>query len=73
MQLTHYLTCVFLTLWCPLGFSDFCRKKQQFLVTNALAPLPIALELFNDSNGLASLVDCTRKNFFCLGVRVFCE
>jgi len=25
-----------------------------------------ARELFNGSNGLASLADCTRKNFFCL-------
>ena len=32
-----------------------------------------ARELFNGSNGSASLVDCTRKKNFCLGVRVFCE
>jgi len=32
-----------------------------------------ARELFNSSNGSASLVDCTWKKFFCLGVRVFCQ
>jgi len=32
-----------------------------------------ARELFKGWNGSASLVDCTRKNFFWLGVAVFCE
>ena len=32
-----------------------------------------ARELFNGSNGSASLVDCTRKKIFAWGVRVFCE
>jgi len=32
-----------------------------------------ARELFNGSNGSASLVDCTRKKFFAWGLRVFCE
>ena len=32
-----------------------------------------ARELFNGSNGSASLVDCTRKKIFCLGGAGFCE
>jgi len=32
-----------------------------------------ARELFKGSNGLASLVDCTRKKFFGWEVRIFCE
>jgi len=30
-------------------------------------------ELFEASNGSASLVDCTRKKFFGWGVRIFCD
>ena len=34
-----------LTLWRSLGFSDFCKKTAVFsCLTNALAPLLIALE-----------------------------
>ena len=32
-----------------------------------------ARDLFNGSDGSASLVDCTRKKIFAWGVRVFCE
>ena len=32
-----------------------------------------AKELFSGSNGLASLLDCTRKKFFGWGLRIFCE
>jgi len=32
-----------------------------------------ARELFSGSNGLDSLVDCTRKNIFCLGGAFFWE
>jgi len=53
----------------------------QFLQKNSSFRLPYqwpsssadcARELFNGSNGLASLVDCSRKKFFAWGVRVFC-
>jgi len=30
-------------------------------------------ELFNSSNGSASLVDCTRIKIFWLGMRIFCD
>jgi len=41
-------------------------------LTNALAPPPIALEeLFNGSNGLASLVDCTQKKVLPGGCEFF--
>jgi len=30
-------------------------------------------DLVKGSKDAASLLVCTRKNFFCLGVRVFCE
>jgi len=32
-----------------------------------------ARELFKSSNGSASLVDCTRKKFFCWWARIFCD
>ena len=32
-----------------------------------------ARELFKDANRSASLVDCTRKKIFWLGVRIFCD
>jgi len=32
-----------------------------------------ARELFKGSNGSASLVDCTRKNFFGWGIQIFCD
>jgi len=32
-----------------------------------------AEELFKSSNGSDSLLDCTRKNFFGWGLRIFCE
>jgi len=51
---------------CRLGgFSIFAKKTAvSGCLTNALAPSPIVLrELFNGSNGSASLVDCTRKKF----------
>jgi len=32
-----------------------------------------ANELFEGSNGSASLVDCTRKKIFGWGVRIFCD
>jgi len=32
-----------------------------------------ARELFKGSNGLTSLVDCSRKNFFVWGLWIFCE
>jgi len=39
-------------------------------ITNAIAPLPIALEsCSNPQNGSASLLVCTQKKIFLLGVQ----
>jgi len=78
MPFQDKLSCPNLTLWEPaydifvLGFRP---KKQQFLVA---LPTPsssadCARELFNGSNGSASLLDCTRKKFFGWGLRIFCD
>jgi len=47
-------------------FSDFHKKTAVFgCLTNALAPLHIALEGCSAAqNGSASLVDCNRKKIF---------
>ena len=61
-----------LTPWRPLGFSDFWKKNSSFRLPyqRPSSSADCARELFN---GLASLVDYTRKKFFWLGVWVFCE
>jgi len=42
-------------------------------LTNAIAPPPICTrELFKGSNGWASLLVCTQKKIFWLGVQIFC-
>jgi len=64
-----------LTPWRLGGFGDF-RKTNSSLRLPYQRPsssADCARELFNGSNGSASLVDCTRKNIFAWGVRVFCE
>jgi len=67
-----------LTLW-ELAYDIFVPR---FWPKNSSFRLPYqrpssfadcARELFKDSNESASLVDCTWKNFFGWGVRVFCE
>ena len=58
------LCVVLLTPWRLGGFGNFRKKTAVFgCLTNA----DCARELFNGSNGSASLVDCTRKKNFCLG------
>jgi len=65
----------FLTLWHPGGFSDFRKKNNSFRLPyqRPSSSTDYAKELFNGSNGSASLVDCTRKKFFAWGVWFFCE
>jgi len=62
-----------LTLLEPAGFGDFRKKNSSFWLPyqRPSSSADWARELFNGSNGSASLVDCTRKNFSCLGVAVF--
>ena len=64
-----------LTLWRLGGFRNFCKINSSFRLPyqRPSSSTDCARELFNGSNGSASLVDCTRKKNFCLGVRVFCE
>jgi len=55
------------------GFGDFCKKNSSFRLPYQ-RPSSFAhctRELFSGSNGSASLIDCTRKKFFCLGGAVF--
>jgi len=64
-----------LTLWCLGGFGDFRKKNSSFRLPYQLpiTSTDCARELFNGSNGSASLVDCTQKKFFAWGVRVLCD
>ena len=67
-----------LTLWEP-GYDIFVlwfRPKTSSCQLPYQRPSSFAdcaRELFNGSNGSASLVDYTRKKFFGWGVRIFCE
>jgi len=58
-----------LTLWHPGGFSSFHKKSSSFQLSyqRPSSSAHCARELFNGSNGSASLVDCTQKKRFCLG------
>ena len=65
-----------LTFWRLTGFGDFCKKKNSSFRLPYQRPsssADCARQLFNSSNGSASLVDCNRKKFkfFTWGVRVF--
>jgi len=64
-----------LTLCRLGGFGDFCKNNSSFrlLYQRPNSSADCARELFNGSNGSASLVDCTRKKIFAWGLRVFCE
>jgi len=72
---THPLS---LTLWEP-GYDIFVlwfRPKTsscQLPYQRPSSSTNCARELFNGSNGSASLVDYTRKKIFCWWVRIFCE
>jgi len=60
-----------LTLWRLGGFGDFRKKNSSFWLPyqRLSSSADCAIELFNGSNGLASLVDCTRKKLFgCHGI-----
>jgi len=67
-----------LTLWEP-GYDIFVlwfRPKTsncQLPYQHPSSSTDCARELFKGLNGSASLVDCTQKNFFGWGVRIFCE
>ena len=63
------------TPWRLGGFSDFRKKNSSFRLPyqRPSSSADCATELFNGSNGSASLVECTRKKIFAWGVRVFCE
>ena len=71
----EHSTMQFLTLWRLSGFGNFRKKNSSFRLPyqRSSSSADCARELFNGSNGSTSLVDCTQKNFFCLGMRVFCE
>jgi len=58
-----------LTPWRLGGFGDFRKKNSSFQLPyqRPSSYADCARELFNGSNGSASLVDCTQKKKFCLG------
>ena len=58
-----------LTPWRLGGFGDFRKKNSSFQMPyqRPSSSADCARELFNGSNGSASLVDCTRKKNFLLG------
>ena len=57
------------TPWRLGGFGDFRKKNSSFRLPyqRPSSSADCARELFNGSNGSASLVDCTRQKKFCLG------
>jgi len=56
-------------------FWRFSQKNSSFRLPyqRPSSSADCARELFNSSNGSASLVDCTRKKFFAWGVWFLCE
>jgi len=60
---------MFLTLWHSGGFSDFRKKNSSFRLPyqRPSSSADCARELFNGSNGSASLIDCIRKKIFLVG------
>jgi len=56
-------------------FWRFSQKNSSFRLPyqRPSSSADCARELFNSSNGSASLVDCTRKKFFGWGVRIVCD
>ena len=63
-----------LTLWEPVYEYIVLRFRPQTEVFGCLTnSADSARELFKSSNGLASLLACTRKKFFWLGLWIFCE
>jgi len=57
------------------SYFDFSLKNSSFQLPyqRPSSSADCARELFKGSNGLASLVDCTQKNFLGWEVRIFCE
>jgi len=67
-----------LTLWelvYDIFVLGFRPKNSSFWLPyqRPSSSVDCARELFKSSNGSASLVDCTQKKFFWLGVQVFCD
>ena len=64
-----------LTPWRLGGFGDFRKKNSSFRLPyqRPSSSADCAKELFNGSNGSASLVDCTRKKIFGWEVQIVCE
>jgi len=62
----HFASLLALTLWCLGGFGDFRKKNSSFRLPyqRPSSSADCARELFNGSNGSASLVDCTQKIFW---------
>ena len=66
----------YLTPWRLGGFGDFRKKNSSFRLPyqRPSSSADCTRELFNASNGSASLVDSTRKKkFFGWRLRIFCD
>ena len=82
-QPTKRLTCFEQLIWFllmlallePAFSAIFAKKNSSFRLPyqRPSSYADFAKELFNGSNGSASLVDCTWKKIFAWGMRVFCE
>jgi len=57
------------------SYFDFGLKNSSFrlLYQRPSSSADCARELFKGSNGSASLLVCTRKRFFWLELRIYCE
>ena len=62
-------------LWHPCAFGDFRKKNTETHVAlcRNFSCSVNAMDLVEALKDVASLLVCTRKNFFWLGVRIFCE
>jgi len=62
-----------LTLWRLPAFEDFWKKTPKVALRgNFSAPVRVT-DLVNALKDTTSLLVCTRKQIFYLGLRVFCE
>jgi len=60
-----YILPFLVTLWCPVGFKDFCAKTtgSHVALHGNISGLVSATDLVKSSKDLANLVVCNEKTF----------
>ena len=71
----NFMCVILVFIWRPAGFGDFRAKTIGFHVTlrTRNSDAESGGDLFKGSKDAASLLVCTRKKLFGLGVQIFCE